>query len=191
MMPQKQNEILDLVLQVCKMTKNLIKIICIFTLLIALIIISISCIKCEATIPDTEAEASIGVGREQVYAYDITSVEREMIARLVYREANTESIECQKAIISVIINRWQSGLWGGTLEEVVYAKNQFAPASLLYCTTPTEINYEAVDEVIENGITIPEYIFYFRADYHFKWDGYKAYKKIDNTCLGYMEKDVK
>ena len=189
MMPQKQNEILDLVLQVCKMTKNLIKIICIFTLLIALIIITISCIKCKATIPDKEAEASIGVGREQAYAYDITSVEREMIARLVYREANTESIECQKAIISVIINRWQSGLWGDTLEEVVYAKNQFA--SLLYCTTPTEINYEAVDDVIENGITIPEYIFYFRADYHFKWDGYKAYKKIDNTCLGYMEKDVK
>lgn len=173
------------------MTKNLIKIICIFTFIIALIIISISCIKCEATIPDTEAEASIGIGKEQVCAYDITSVEREMLARLVYREANTESIECQQAIVSVVINRWQSGLWGDTLEEVVYAKNQFAPASLLYCTTPTETNYEAVDEVIENGITIPEYIFYFRADYHFKWDGYKAYKKIDNTCLGYMEKDMK
>lgn len=191
MMLQKQNEVLDLVLQGCKMTKNLIKIICIFTFIIALIIISISCIKCEATIPDTEAEASIGIGKEQVCAYDITSVEREMLARLVYREANTESIECQQAIVSVVINRWQSGLWGDTLEEVVYAPNQFSPASLLYCTTPTETNYEAVDEVIENGITIPEYIFYFRADYHFKWDGYKAYKKIDNTCLGYMEKDMK
>lgn len=145
--------------------------------------------KCEAIIP--EPEITDGVRTEQEYAYNITSVEREMLARLVYREANTESIECQEAIVSVVINRWQSGLWGDTLEEVVYAENQFAPANLLYCTTPTETNYEAVDEVIENGITIPEYIFYFRTDYHFKWDGYKAYKKIDNTCFGYMEKDMK
>ena len=191
MMTPKQNEILDLVLQVCKKTKNLIKIICIFTLLIALIIISISCIKCEATIPDTEAEASIDIGREQVCAYDITSVEREMLARLVYREANTESIECQQAIVSVVINRWQSGLWGDTLEEVVYAPNQFSPANLLYCTTPTETNYEAVDYVIENGVTIHEYVMYFRSKYHFNWNGYEAYGKIDQTCFGYMKKDKK
>lgn len=170
--------------------KHTTKIICMCAACIILIVLITLCIcRCKATVP--EPEITNGIGREQEYAYDITSVEREMLARLVYREANTESIECQKAIISVIINRWQSGLWGDTLEEVVYAKNQFAPASLLYCTTPTEINYEAVDEVIENGITIPEYIFYFRADYHFKWNGYKAYNKIDSTCFGYMEKDMK
>lgn len=170
--------------------KHTTKIICMCAACIILIVLITLCIcRCKATVP--EPEITNGIGREQEYAYDITSVEREMLARLVYREANTESIECQKAIISVIINRWQSGLWGDTLEEVVYAKNQFAPASLLYCTTPTETNYEVVDEIIENGITIPEYIFYFRADYHFKWDGYKAYKKIDNTCFGYMEKDMK
>lgn len=157
--------------------------------IILIVLITLCICRCEATVP--EPEITNGIGREQEYVYDITSVEREMLARLVSREANTESIECQKAIISVIINRWQSGLWGDTLEEVVYAKNQFAPASLLYCTTPTETNYEVVDEIIENGITIPEYIFYFRADYHFKWDDYKAYKKIDNTCFGYMEKDMK
>lgn len=170
--------------------KHTTKIICMCAACIILIVLITLCIcRCKATVP--EPEITNGIGREQEYAYDITSVEREMLARLVYREANTESIECQKAIISVIINRWQSGLWGDTLEEVVYAKNQFAPASLLYCTTPTETNYEVVDEIIENGITIPEYIFYFRADYHFKWDGYKSYKKIDNTCFGYMEKDMK
>lgn len=129
--------------------------------------------------------------QESKYAYDITSVEREMLARLVYREANTESIECQEAIVSVVINRWQDGRWGDTLEEVVYAKDQFSPANLLYCTTPNETNYEAVDEVIQNGCTIPEYVLFFRADYHFKWDGYKAYQKIDSTCFGYMKEDKK
>lgn len=129
--------------------------------------------------------------QELKYAYDITSVEREMLARLVYREANTESIECQEAIVSVVINRWQDGRWGDTLEKVVYAKDQFTPASLLYCTTPNETNYEAVDEVIQNGCTIPEYVLFFRADYHFKWKGYRAYQKIDSTCFGYLEEDKK
>lgn len=129
--------------------------------------------------------------QESKYAYDITSVEREMLARLVYREANTESIECQEAIVSVVINRWQDGRWGNTLKEVVYAKNQFSPANLLYCTTPNETNYEAVDEVIQNGCTIPEYVLFFRADYHFKWKGYNAYQRIDSTYFGYMEKDKK
>ena len=170
--------------------KNIIRFICMCAACIILITIIFICVyKCEAIVP--EPEVTNGVGREQEYVYNITSVEREMLARLVYREANTESIECQQAVISVVINRWQSGLWGDTLEEVVYAKNQFAPANLLYCTTPIENNYEAVDYVLKNGITIPEYIFYFRADYHFKWDGYKAYEKIDHTCFGYMEKDKK
>ena len=125
------------------------------------------------------------------YTYEITSVEREMLARLVYREANTESIECQEAIVSVVINRWQDGRWGDTLEEVVYAKDQFSPANLLYCTTPNETNYKAVDNVIQNGCTVPEYILFFRADYHFKWKGYRAYQKIDSTCFGYLEEDKK
>lgn len=70
--------------------------------------------------------------QESKYAYDITSVEREMLARLVYREANTESIECQEAIVSVVINRWQDGRWGNTLKEVVYAK--ISLVQLIYYT---------------------------------------------------------
>ena len=122
-------------------------------------------------------------------AYVVTSVEREMLARLVYREANTESVECQRAVVSVVINRWLSGIWGDTLVEVVYYPLQFSPANLLYCTTPTETNYEVVDYVLENGVTIPEYVMYFRSDYHFSWSGYRTYKKIDDVCFGYMQRD--
>lgn len=173
--------------------RNAAKIICICTVLAIIFIITLICVySCEADMPEYPiVEASTGIGREQEYVYNITSVEREMLARLVYREANTESIECQEAVVSVVINRWQDGRWGDTLEEVVYAKDQFTPASLLYCTTPNETNYEAVDEVIQNGCTIPEYVLFFRADYHFKWKGYKAYQKIDSTCFGYIEKDKK
>ena len=121
--------------------------------------------------------------------YNITSEDREMLARLVYREGNVESYECQKAIVSAVINRWLNGRWGKTLEEVVYAENQYSPASLLYKTTPTETNYKAVDEVLRYGCTIPSYVMYFRMNYHFDWQGYVPYIKISTTCFGYFEKD--
>jgi spore germination cell wall hydrolase CwlJ-like protein len=112
-----------------------------------------------------------------------------MLARLVYREANIESLECQMAVTSVIINRWRDGRWGDTLEDVIYSPYQFTPANLLYQTTPTELNYTAVDLVLQNGCTLEPYVMYFRADHHFDWDGYKPYTQIDYTCFGYFETD--
>lgn len=138
-----------------------------------------------------EVEKEVIVEVETTYMYNVTSVEREMLARLVYLEANTESLECQMAVVSVVINRWYNGQWGDTLEDVVYAEYQFAPASLIYRTTPTELNYTAVDLVLKNGCTMPSYCMYFRADYGFNWNGYKHYTQIGTTYFGYFEKDVK
>ena len=140
---------------------------------------------------EVEKEIIVEVEKEPTYTYEVTSVEREMLARLLYREANTESAECQRAIVSVIINRWLSGMWGDTLTEVVYSPNQFEPANLIYCTEPTEQNYEAVDYVLRYGSTLPDYVMYFRADWGFSnvWYDYQEYRKIDDVCFGYMEKD--
>ena len=124
-------------------------------------------------------------------SYNATLNDRETLARLVFLESNTESLECQKAIASVIINRVKSGYWGNTINSVIYAKNQFTPASRIPYVTPTATNYEAVDYVLNNGATIPSYVLYFRAGYHFSWNGYVPYKSIGNTYFGYMSKDKK
>lgn len=159
--------------------------------IILLLILFIIIIPPEVEIKEVEVEKEIivEVVKEPIYAYNITSAEREMLARLVYREANTESLECQMAVISVVINRWQDGRWGDTLEDVIYSPYQFTPANLLYKTTPTELNYTAVDLVLQNGCTLPPYVMFFRADYHFDWDGYKPYTQIDYTCFGYFVAD--
>ena len=139
---------------------------------------------------EVEKEVIVEVVKEPANAYNITSEEREMLARLVYLEANTESLECQMAIVSVVINRWQDGRWGNTLENVVYAPYQFTPSSLIYRTTPTELNYTAVDLVLQNGCTLSPHVMFFRTDHHFDWEGYKPYTQIDYTCFGYFEGDV-
>lgn len=120
-----------------------------------------------------------------------TLTDREMLARLVYLEGNTESLECQKAIVSVVINRLNSGYWGNTINSVIYASGQFVTASRILYTTPTSTNYEAVDYVLTNGVTLPSYVLYFREGYHFSWNGYVPYTSIGSTYFGYMSKDKK
>ena len=138
---------------------------------------------------EKEIIVEVEVEKEPTYVYQISSEEREMLARLVYLESNIESIECQKAIASVVINRWQHGDFGDTLADVIYAPGQFSPASKIEYTTPNNTNYEAVDYVLKNGCTLPAYVLFFRSRQHFEWDGYVPYQIIDHTYFGYLEKD--
>lgn len=111
--------------------------------------------------------------------FTVTEYDRDLLARVVFFEGNTESIECQRGIVSVIFNRVSDGRFGDSIEEVVYAPNQFETASYLYSNDPTETNYEAVDYVIQNGPVFPENVLYFRANYYFSWA--ESYTNIDNT----------
>ena len=115
--------------------------------------------------------------------------DRELLARLLYCEGRGESIDCQRAIVSVIVNRLNSGYWGNTYSSVVYAKGQFSPVSsgAINNAKPSQTQYEVVDYVLENGITIPSWVMYFRASYHFSWKGYTPYCNIDNTYFGGMQ----
>lgn len=120
----------------------------------------------------------------------LSAEDRELIAKLLYHEARGEGIECQKAIVSVIINRLNSGKWGKTIRDVIYADGQFEPVGkgLLANTKPLNTQYQAIDYVCENGITLPSWVLYFRASYHFNWKGYTQYCKLSNTFFGGYEK---
>lgn len=136
-------------------------------------------------------EKIIEVEKEPTYKHNVSSVEREMLARLVYLESNTESMECQMAVASVVINRWLDGRWGSTIASVIYSPYQFSPAGLIHKTTPTETNYVAVDHVLKNGSILPKYCMFFRSDYGFSehWDEYAEYHRIDDMYFGYFTAD--
>lgn len=138
---------------------------------------------------EVEVEKKVYVEVEPKKHYDVTNEEREMIARLLFREVGLSSQKCQRMIVSVIFNRYDASAGKKSLSEIVYETNQFTPAPLLYRTTPKEENYKAVDYVIKNGSVLPHYVRYFRADYHFNWRGYKGYTNIDGTYFGYLTKD--
>lgn len=111
----------------------------------------------------------------------LSDSDRELLAQLLYHEGRGESQECQRAIVSVVINRLNSGFWGDTLYSVIYAPSQFSPASagMLPGTKPLQAQYDAIDYVCEHGVTIDTHCYYFRASYYFSWG--TPYMHIDNT----------
>lgn len=118
--------------------------------------------------------------------YNMIEDERELFARLLYCEGGNESVECQRAIASVVLNRLHSGKWGDSLTSVIYATGQFQPISsgAILTAKPSQTQYDVIDYVNENGCTIPSWVMFFRASYHFNWKNYTPYCQIDNTFFG-------
>ncbi len=182
---------------------NIVITLCCIILIQLLVIICIVKQKPEVKIQEVEIIKEIEVIKEvpvevivevePTYVYNVTSEEREMLARLVYLEANTENLDCQKAIVSTVMNRWENGRWGDNIKDVIYAEGQFSPAYLISSTTPNTTSYEAVDYVLKNGSTLPSYVMFFRADYGFSetWEEYSEHRQIDQTYFGYLLKDLK
>ena len=127
-------------------------------------------------------------------AITITAEEREMLARLVFLESSICSDDCQRAVASVVFNRLDSGRWRKdvnkdgeiTLYDIIYYPNAFTPAGKIATTTPNQAAYDAVDYVLENGVTVPTYVRYFRTSYDFSWEGYENYTVMDNVYFGYF-----
>lgn len=91
---------------------------------------------------------------------EITAEERELLARVVYAESNTESLEGQIAVAQVVLNRVRSESFPDTVSEVIYQERQFSTASILGRVTPNETNYEAVDAAFETEV-VPYEVLYF------------------------------
>ena len=154
--------------------------------LILLVLIPEPAKAAEEVLDDTTLEIEDVVAPK--YAYSVTAEERELIARLVHCEASVESQQCRIGIASVIFNRLDAGLWGDTIEEVIYYPYAFTPVlyNALYDWDVTQEDYDAVDYVIANGSIFPEYVRYFRASYDHSWENYTNYCVIDNTYFGYF-----
>lgn len=125
---------------------------------------------------------------EETNAIEVTTEERELLARMVFFESSICSDECQQAIVSVAINQWQAGYWGDDLSEILKNRNIYSTADrILYDKLePTSREYANVDFVLKNGCTIDSSIRYFRNNHHFTWDGYEGVLVIDNVYFGHF-----
>lgn len=72
-------------------------------------------------------ESSIGTTSRTPVS--LSDADINLMAAVMTLECGNESYEGQLAVANVILNRLQSGSWGSTISDVVYAKNQFAVVS--------------------------------------------------------------
>lgn len=115
---------------------------------------------------EPELESEPAAYRE--IANTITEEEIETLARLLFLEAGNQSVDGQRAVIEVVFNRVLSDEFPNTINDVVYAKNQFSPAHLIPSTTPTEEQYEVIQIVLTNSETILDrgVVFFSRGQYN-------------------------
>ncbi len=109
-----------------------------------------------------------------------------LLACLVYTEAGVEPYEGKLAVANVVLNRYLQG-YGDTLTEIIYAKNQFSPASsgsLARCLEkgPTESCVRAAKEAVAGVNNIGDYCHFItisRANY----EKYTEYTIINRHCF--------
>ena len=106
------------------------------------------------------------------------------LSAVVTCEGGSESYECQMAIASVILNRME--YYGGTLQDIIFAEDQFDTAYAALSTEPFECCVQAVNEVLQNGRTLPWYVMFFREGYYHNWADYMTSSvSIDHTYFSY------
>lgn len=94
---------------------------------------------------------------------EVTEDDINLISCLVYCESRGESIEGQRAVVEVVLNRCLNSDFPDTINDVIYQRKQFSTAKMLSETTPNEENIEAVRYVLENGNTslaTTEYVYF-------------------------------
>lgn len=94
---------------------------------------------------------------------EVTEDDINTLSCLVYCESRGESIEGQRAVVEVVLNRCLDSDFPDTINDVIYQRKQFSTAKMLSKTTPNQENIDAVRYVLENGNTsLPttEYVYF-------------------------------
>ena len=112
------------------------------------------------SVPAETPAAETQPALESRYA-PITGDDFELLARVVYAESNTESLEGQQAVAEVVLNRRAAENFPDTVRDVLYQPGQFATASMLERVTPTQNNYTAVWLALYGEPVLPMDVVYF------------------------------
>lgn len=106
-----------------------------------------------------------GEGIVQALPEKYSDEEKEMIAYVVYAEARGERFEGMVAVAQVIINRYESGKFGKSIENVVYSHHQFAVSKRYNDVCMDAVEYAA------GNMPYPKNMYYFQKSKRKSWYG--------------------
>ena len=91
----------------------------------------------------------------------LTIEEENLLARMVWVEAQGECFEGQQAVAEIVLNRLVSDDFQQSIKGVIYAENQFRSVPFLEDAEPTSIQYEAIERALEGPYVLPIDVYYF------------------------------
>lgn len=121
----------------------------------------------------TEEAAAEAAEQETATVWEkagLTKYEYDLLAALVFYEANTESDVGKVAVVNVVLNRIASSSYPGTVEGVIYQRSQFQPAR--YCGSMAKAEsapascYAAVDAALSGSNPVGDALHFMRKEYH-------------------------
>jgi hypothetical protein len=97
--------------------------------------------------------------------YNISAEDAYLIACVVCAEAGDDVYEDQLAVANVILNRLKDGRFGKTINEIIYAKRQFAVTrngmlDKVMKKGPYEVSIQATKDAISGINNVPDYLFF-------------------------------
>lgn len=94
---------------------------------------------------------------------ELTQADKDLMAKLLCMEGESEPFEAQQAMAEVILNRLAAGNFQSTIENIIFAEGQFASSNRLYLAEPTHIQYEAIDRAYNGPYRVPKDVVFFSA----------------------------
>lgn len=91
----------------------------------------------------------------------LTDEDEELLAKLIWAEAQSEPFEGQQAIAEVVLNRVAADNFPDNVQDVLYAEGQFKAIPQIYAAKPTHVQYEAIRRARYGPHVVPEDVVFF------------------------------
>lgn len=93
--------------------------------------------------------------------FNLTEEELNLLARMIWVEAQGEPFEGQQAVAEVVLNRLAADNFPDTLKDVIYADEQFGSTPYLAEAETTQTQYEAIERALNGPYILPMDVVFF------------------------------
>lgn len=121
----------------------------------------ISLIDPELLAPEGAMQEGCSQVVERYAGITISETERDELAKLIYFEAGSQSVEGQQAVAEVVLNRVVSSQFPASVHDVIFQKGQFPPSQFLDRANPTLEQYDAIDNALYQTSILPLDVVFF------------------------------
>lgn len=117
------------------------------------------------------AEAAEAAAAAEAVSVPVMAGEQELLAAIIFCEAGNQPYDGQVAVGAVIMNRVNSGVYPGSISEVIYQSGQFGPAmtgwldSVLASGGYTDTAMQAAADALAGANPIGDCLYFGNGDY--------------------------